>query len=201
MPIQKLLEDLNVPRETFLKLEEYVFLLEKWNKSINLVSAGDIENIWQKHILICAELMDYISDPDIKVIDLGSGSGLPGMVLSIMGVRQVVLIESNAKKASFLLQASKISDNIVQVISDRIENQQLDCDIIVSRALASTEKLLSFTRHVDFKDAMLLIKGPEVEKEIPLEKNPFLHKFSFNISASKYNKSSNIVVVKKIINE
>jgi 16S rRNA (guanine527-N7)-methyltransferase len=201
MPIQKLLEDLNVPRETFSKLEEYVFLLEKWNKSINLVSAGDIENIWQKHILICAELMDYISDPDIKVIDLGSGSGLPGMVLSIMGVRQVVLIESNAKKASFLLQASKISDNIVQVISDRIENQQLDCDIIVSRALASTEKLLSFTRHVDFKDAMLLIKGPEVEKEIPLEKSPFLHKFSFNISASKYNKSSNIVVVKKIINE
>jgi 16S rRNA (guanine527-N7)-methyltransferase len=201
MPIQKLLEDLNVPRETFLKLEEYVFLLEKWNKSINLVSAGDIDNIWQKHILICAELMDYISDLDIKVIDLGSGSGLPGMVLSIMGIRQVVLIESNAKKASFLLQASKISNNIVQVISDRIENQQLDCDIIVSRALASTEKLLSFTKHVDFKDAMLLIKGPEVEKEIPLEKNPFLHKFSFDISASKYNKSSNIVVVKKIINE
>jgi 16S rRNA (guanine527-N7)-methyltransferase len=195
------IKTLNVPRETILMLEEYISLLRKWNKSINLISANDIEDIWQKHILICAELIEYMTDLNIKVVDLGSGSGLPGMVLSIMGVKNIVLIESNTKKASFLLQASKISNNTVEVISDRIENQQLNCDIIVSRALASTEKLLNFTKYVDFTDAMLLIKGPEVEKEIDHKKNPLFCKFSFDISASKYNKNSNIVVVKKYLNE
>jgi 16S rRNA (guanine527-N7)-methyltransferase len=206
MQIQKLLEELKVSRETFLKLEEYVVLLKKWNKSINLVSANDVDNIWEKHILICAELIKYISDLDIKVIDLGSGSGLPGIVLSIMGVKQIVLIEANTKKASFLLQASKISDNFVEVINDRIENQQLNCDIIVARALASMEKLLDFTKYINFTDSMLLIKGLEPEKEmyskeICPQKISFLNKFSFDISTSQYNKNSSIVIVKKIINE
>jgi 16S rRNA (guanine527-N7)-methyltransferase len=188
-------KELNVSRETFIKLQEYVNLLIKWNNSINLISNNDIEDIWTKHILISAELIKYIPNRDIKIVDLGSGSGVPGIILSIMGVKEVVLIEANAKKASFLLQAAQISNGVVKVVNDRIENQQISCDIITSRALASVEKLLEFTKYVDFTDSMILIKGAKVSEEIKLSKN-----FKFDILDSNYNQNSSVVLVKKLAN-
>jgi 16S rRNA (guanine527-N7)-methyltransferase len=188
-------KELNVSRETFIKLQEYVHLLIKWNNSINLISSNDIEDIWAKHVLISAELIKYIPNRDIRIVDLGSGSGIPGIILSIMGVKEVVLIEANAKKASFLLQAAQISNGVVKIINDRIENQQISCDIITSRALASIEKLLEFTKYVDFTDSMILIKGANVSEEIKLSKN-----FKFDILDSNYNQNSSIVLVKKLAN-
>lgn len=187
---QKLLQDLNVSRETISKLEEYVHLLIKWNQTINLVSKNDIDDIWSKHIILCAELIKYIDDKLVTLVDLGSGSGLPGIVLSILGLQNVTLIESNSKKSAFLLQASKISNFPVRIINDRIEKQKIQCDIITSRAFASTKQLLECTKYVKFKKFMLLLKGPEVASEIPHTKD-----FSFQIEQSRYNSLSNIVLV------
>lgn len=188
---QKLSQDLNVPRETISRLEEYIALLIKWNQTINLVSKNDINDIWSKHIILCAELIKYIDNKEITLVDLGSGSGLPGIILSILGVQKVTLIESNSKKTAFLLQASKISNFPVQIINDRIEKQKIQCDIITSRAFASTIQLLECTKYVKFKKFMLLLKGPEVASEIPNSKN-----FSFQIEQSRYNPLSNIVLVR-----
>jgi 16S rRNA (guanine527-N7)-methyltransferase len=185
-------DEFGVSRETLTKLQEYVNLLTKWNKVINLVSSNDIEDIWQKHILISAELMLHIPNKDIKIIDLGSGSGIPGMVLSIMGIKEMVLVESNSKKAAFLLQASQISDYKVRVINDRIEKQQLECDIITSRALASTEKLISFTKHVHFNDSMILIKGADIEDE-----TSGLDGYELEQITSRYSDNTTIVKIKK----
>jgi len=63
---QKLSQDLNVSRETILKLEEYVELLIKWNQKINLISKNDIPDIWNKHIILCAEVIKYIDNKDIS---------------------------------------------------------------------------------------------------------------------------------------
>jgi len=193
---QKLSQDLNVSRETILKLEEYVELLIKWNQKINLISKNDIPDIWNKHIILCAEVIKYIDNKDIKSVDLGSGGGFPGIILSILGMPNVTLIESNSKKTAFLLQASKISNFSVRIINDRIEKQQIECDIITSRAFASINQLLECTKYVRFKKFMLLLKGPEVAKEIPNTKD-----FSFQIKQSRYNPLSNIVLVKHNNNE
>jgi len=193
---QKLSQDLNVSRETILKLEEYVELLIKWNQKINLISKNDIPDIWNKHIILCAEVIKYIDNKDIKLVDLGSGGGFPGIILSILGMPNVTLIESNSKKTAFLLQASKISNFSVRIINDRIEKQQIECDIITSRAFASINQLLECTKYVRFKKFMLLLKGPEVAKEIPNTKD-----FSFQIKQSRYNPLSNIVLVKHNNNE
>jgi 16S rRNA (guanine527-N7)-methyltransferase len=193
--LEKIFEELNVPRETFLKLQDYVALLLKWNRAINLVSANDIDSIWEKHILISAELIKYIENKNIKIVDLGSGSGIPGIVLSIMGIQHMVLVESCAKKASFLLQASQISNNKVEIINGRIEDQNISCDIITSRALASVDKLIDFTKYVNFHDSMLLIKGSNVMEEIDSLK---MRNFSFNVISSLYIQGSNIVQIKKI---
>ena len=191
--VKDILSSINVPRETFSNLQKYVDLLIKWNKVINLISLNEIERIWEKHILICAELMLHIENKDIKLIDLGSGGGLPGVVLSIMGVKEVVLIESNSKKASFLLQAAQISPFKIHVINDRIENQTLTCDIITSRALAPIDKLLILTKYIQFSDRMVLIKGANAENEID-----YSQKFNFDILSSKYSQNSSIVVIKKL---
>jgi len=188
--IEKLLYELNVPRETFFKLEEYVSLLVKWNKTINLISKNDIQDIWTKHIMICAEIIRYIKDKNITLVDLGSGSGLPGIILSILGVRKTILIESNTKKAAFLLQATRISNFSVEIINDRIQRQQIQCDIVTSRALASINTLLEYRKYVKFKKFMLLIKGLNPHLEIPTTS-----KFSFQVFPSKYNSSSNIVII------
>jgi len=185
-------EELGVSRETFAKLQEYVNLIIKWNKAINLVSSNDIEDIWQKHILISAELMLHIPNKDIKIVDLGSGSGIPGMVLSIMGIKEMVLVESNSKKAAFLLQAAQISDFKVRVVNERIEKQQLECDIITSRALASTDKLISFTKYVHFNDSMILIKGADIEDE-----TSDLDGYELESISSRYSENTTIVKIKK----
>ena len=190
--LENFLSDFNVPRETILKLQQYVELLLKWNKSINLISAFETDYIWQKHILICAELIKYIDDKNIKIIDLGSGAGLPSVVLSIMGIKHVVAVEANSKKASFLLQAGQISGHKFEIINERIENLQLNCDIVTCRALAEVDQLLNFTKYVDFSNSMLLIKGSEVKDEISISKQ-----FNFDIVESKYSSSSSIVIIKK----
>ena len=184
---------LNVSRETLDKLQAYVNLIVKWNKSINLVSASDLDNIWEKHILLCAELMQYIPNIKAKVIDLGSGGGLPGIVLSIMGLKDITLIEANSKKASFLLQAGQISNNTVNVVNDRIENLHFFCDIVTSRALASVDKLIAMNRYIAFDDKMILMKGPTIEKELS-----FHPELNFAIINSRHNTNSNIVIIEKL---
>lgn len=183
---------LNVSRETFLMLDAYVNLILKWNAKMNLTASYDAEQIWIKHILVSAELILFIMDKDIKLIDLGSGAGMPGIVLSIMGVKEVILIESNAKKAAFLLQAAQISKFKIKIINDRIQNHQLNCDIITSRALASVDKLLDFSKYVNFTDRILLIKGSSVKSEISFSK-----KFIFDILDSRFNQNTSIVSIKK----
>ncbi len=188
----KTFAEMNVPRETFLKLQAYVDLIIKWNKSINLVSPHDIENIWHKHILLSAELINHIKNKNIHIVDLGSGSGFPGIVLSILGVKKMTLIEANSKKASFLLQASRISDHQVNIINDRIEAQKLDCDIITSRALAKIDKIISLSTNINFSDKILLLKGPKAQEEIDSVKN-----LNFQIIESRYNANSTIVAIHK----
>ena len=109
-----------------------------------------------------------------------------------MGIKEMILVESNAKKAAFLLQASQISDYSVKIINERIEKQQLECDVITSRALASTKKLISLTKYINFTDSMLLIKGANVENEINE-----LYGFKLECIDSKYSDNTTIVKIRR----
>ncbi|MCI0706386.1 MAG: 16S rRNA (guanine(527)-N(7))-methyltransferase RsmG [Ignavibacteriae bacterium] len=84
------------------KLEQYVALLLDWNKKINLVSRKDEENIWQNHILHCAALMFKLEFPKaMKVLDIGSGGGLPGIPLKILQPDlDITLLDATQKKVN-----------------------------------------------------------------------------------------------------
>lgn len=127
----------NVPREILDALKKYQSLTLKWNKTINLVSCNTEREFWVRHILDSLQLMKYINNQNIHLIDVGSGGGFPGIVLSIAGIKNVTLVESDVRKSIFLLQASKISTNKVNVVNQRIENVKLDCDILLLEPVLS----------------------------------------------------------------
>ena len=156
-----------VSREVYQKLIEYHDLLLKWNSAINLVSSDSIHEILQRHILDSIQLLKFIEDKDISIIDIGSGAGLPGIILSVCGIKKVTLVESDSRKAAFLLQASKISSGEIEIINDRIENiTGLECNIVSSRALADLNEIFELSRNIEIADKYLLHKGESYKKEI-----------------------------------
>lgn len=160
------MQRLDVSRETIAALMQYQQLIIKWNNVINIVSQRSIEDLWERHIIDSLQLLRFINNKDIHLVDVGSGAGFPGLVLSIAGVKKVTLIESDVRKSVFLLQASKISNNIVEILPKRIESIDCSCDILTSRAFASLDKTLQFTKNIKVKDRYLLLKGESYQEEL-----------------------------------
>ncbi|MDA9163345.1 16S rRNA (guanine(527)-N(7))-methyltransferase RsmG [Rickettsiaceae bacterium] len=189
-----------------LNLDEYVScevfkryhdLLFKWNKTINLVSPNSLNELMSRHVLDSLQLLKYIPSKNIEIIDLGSGAGLPGIVLSLAGIKKVTLIESDSRKAAFLLQASKLSSGEVNIINDRIENvSNLECDILTSRALASLDSLFLYSQNILVRDKYLLHKGESYQDEIDGSKKHWL--FSTNVHDSITSKDSKILEIKGV---
>src|SRR6202046_1394945 len=97
---------IEVPRETFGRLQDYVNLLKKWQAKINLISNSTILDVWKRHIIDSGQLMKYLSESE-NVIDLGSGAGFPGMVLAILGIKNMTLVESDSRKVAFLKEVAR----------------------------------------------------------------------------------------------
>lgn len=100
---------LDVSRETSQRLSALVALLIKWNKAINLVSKDTVGEIWSRHILDSAQIFNLGCKASLWA-DLGSGGGFPGLVVAVLAAEkaphmQIVLVESDQRKAAFLRQA------------------------------------------------------------------------------------------------
>ena len=158
----------NVSRETISGLESLVSLLLGWNKKINLVSRSTEQDIWRRHILDSAQLYPLIPRDCSLLVDLGSGAGFPGLVLSIMGVQGVKLVESDARKCAFLREAIRVSGASAVVLNQRCETLSLGpADVVTSRAFAPMDRLLELAKPVlGPKTQLLLLKGQQIEAEL-----------------------------------
>ncbi len=166
-------------------LEEYKQLLLKWNEKINLIGSSTANDIDNRHFLDSLQLVQYIKNFDIEIIDFGSGAGLPGIVLSICGVRKVTLVESDTRKCAFLRQAAKLSSNEVRIINDRIENiDTINCDIITSRAFSELSNIFDLASRFEVKDKFLLHKGLSYQKEIGKAQRDWLFNYEVHDSIS-----------------
>lgn len=163
------LSKLNVPHEVIHKLERYAELLGEWNAKFNLVSASTIPALWQRHFLDSAQLMRWIPAGNIRLADIGSGAGFPGLVLAIMGVGDVHLIESIGKKAAFL---RAVVDDLklpnVTAHNERVEKiRDLNADVVTARAVTALPELLSLAKPLMKKDAFcLFLKGQKAPEEL-----------------------------------
>ena len=159
---------LDVSRETMDRLRAYVELLVSWNRRINLVSRNTIGDIWRRHILDSAQLYPHIPTKARILVDLGTGAGLPGLVLSILGVPEVHLVEADNRKVAFLREALRVSGTKAQLHVARIDRvKPILADVITARALAPLANLLEMSE--GFRGAntqCLFLKGGQVEAEL-----------------------------------
>ena len=134
------LETLNVSRETFPALEEFRSLLLSENKKINLISKSTEKDSVKRHIIDSAQIVDIIDKNTRTCIDLGSGPGLPGVVLAIILKKRgskikFKLYEKSMKKSNFLRKMIKHFELNAEVKQKNIfEEKKLEADIIVARA-------------------------------------------------------------------
>ncbi len=150
------------------RLEGFAGLLAKWQRSINLVAAGTLPDIWRRHMLDSAALFPLIPAGARTLVDLGSGAGFPGLVLAIMGVPEVHLLDSDARKCAFLTEAARHFAPGAKVHRGRIEAiPPIPADIVTARALAELDELLGHAKRFLKPDGVcLFLKGSRVEDEL-----------------------------------
>ena len=161
----------SVSRETLDRLQLLIDLLAKWQKTINLVGPSTLADPWRRHILDSAQLLPYLSHPRFPkngpVADLGAGAGFPGIVLSILGVPNLTLIESDSRKATFMREAIRITAAPAKVLNKRVEAVTDSFSIIVSRALAPLDKLLILARPILSSPGFCVFpKGEGADREL-----------------------------------
>ena len=132
------------------KLLDYLALIQKWNKVHNLTAVRDPEDMVTLHLLDSLSVLPHIKAR--RLLDVGSGAGLPGIPLALcLPHLQVTVMDSSHKKASFLRQA-KVELGIanLEVVCGRVEQYHPDAlfDIVISRAFSDLAEFISLTRHL-----------------------------------------------------
>ena len=142
---------IRVSRETITSLKKYEEMLKKFNKNLNLVGESTINQIWHRHFLDSAQVIDFITKNDKNLIDLGSGAGFPGLVLAILSKdrqipMKITLIEKSALKASFLREViNNLKLNVeVQHLNILDQPNKLKSDLFTARAFKPLKIILQF---------------------------------------------------------
>lgn len=157
-----------VSRETLERLTVYHGLLRKWQPSINLVGPKTLDEAWSRHFFDSAQLWSYLPPDTRTLVDLGSGAGFPGLVLAVMGVPDVHLIESDARKCAFLREVARTTDTKVTIHNRRIEAvAPFAADVVTARALAPLSALLTWAApFLSGGGTALFLKGQTADDEL-----------------------------------
>lgn len=174
IPAQKrLAEIVNVSRETFENLVAYANLIEKWNPKINLIAKSTVTDIWERHIVDSAQVWPNRPKKAKSWVDIGTGGGMPGLVMAIIAKEHAPniefhFVESDARKCAFLRNAVRELDLDVRIHNERIEKLDLArVDVVSARALASLDKLLELSQELlEPSGNCLFLKGESYAKEI-----------------------------------
>ena len=158
----------DVSRETHEALDRYCALLREENSRQNLISASTIQRLWDRHILDSAQLVRFETRPGASWLDIGSGAGLPGIVIAALISGPVTLVEPRRLRANFL-------DRVVQTLG--LENATVRCakaekvagrfEMITARAVAPLGKLLEMSTHLSTRNTCwVLPKGRNAQSEL-----------------------------------
>jgi 16S rRNA (guanine527-N7)-methyltransferase len=157
----------DVSRETFERLDHYVGLLRDESKRQNLVSASALEAVWDRHIVDSAQLVRYEPQRGVSWIDIGSGAGLPGIVIACLVDGPVELVEPRRLRAEFLHKVCESLALETRVLCAKAERVEGKFDVITARAVAPLGKFLEISAHLSTrKTVWALPKGRTAEAEL-----------------------------------
>lgn len=182
-------------------LQKFVDLILSENQNFNFIGKSTIQDIWHRHILDSAQILQFTpseNNKNKKFADFGSGAGFPGVVLSILGIKDMALIEKSFRKSQFLHKTKEISPNNIYVHGSKLEempNIKFDC--ITSRALAPLDKLLNYSKKFLNEDGYcLFLKGKNLPNEIKKAEENF--KFTYEIHPSLTSPEGSIIKITEI---
>lgn len=190
----------DVSRETIERLEALGELISKWTRSINLIAKGSLPDLWSRHIEDSAQIFSHAPKGWKSWTDIGSGGGLPALVISIIDVerRPLTLIESDQRKCLFLNTARRELDLNITVLAGRIESQNIaPADVLSARALAPLNELLGLANGLVKPDGTSLFpKGEKYKEELDRAKIDW--HFDVNTHPSTTHSNARVLEISRI---
>ena len=200
-----LLKDLNVPRETLIEFESYIGMLQEGNKEINIISkeSAKDEVIRERHIVDSAQIIEFINLNSNKIIDIGTGGGMPGIIISIIlknlrNSTKIHLYEKSHHKSAFLRKVSRDLKLNTEIVHQNIfEAQNLESGTIMARAFKPLPTVLDliYKNFSSYKN-LIMFMGKNGEKI--LEETLKSWDFDFEKKKSITSKDSFLLNIKNI---
>ncbi|WP_374763122.1 16S rRNA (guanine(527)-N(7))-methyltransferase RsmG [Yunchengibacter salinarum] len=152
-------------------LMRYGSLLQKWQKAKNLVANGSLDNMAERHFLDSAQLVPLLPadrGAPLRVLDIGSGAGFPGLVMAMLAPIQLHSVEANAKKGAFMRQVCRETGVDARIHMARFEElTPFPVDVVISRACSDLAQLLEWAEpFCDEGTRCLFLKGARAEEEL-----------------------------------
>jgi 16S rRNA (guanine527-N7)-methyltransferase len=192
--------ELSVPRGTMEKLERYVSLLLSGMSEQNLIAESTRDHVWSRHIVDSAQLPSFASKAaEGPWIDLGSGAGLPAIVVAILRDRPLLMIEARRKRIEFLTQvAAELGLSHACVFGGRVESAPpARAAVISARAYAPLPKLLDSALHLSGNQTLwILPKGRNAENELEAARSTW--QGVFHVERSVTDPDSAIIVARSV---
>ena len=186
-----------VSRETIEKLDAYAALVAEESARQNLVSASTLEQFWERHILDSAQLVRFEPQPRASWADVGSGAGLPGIVIACLVDGPVTLIEPRRLRAEFLHRTCESLRLNATVYTGKVERLEAKYDVITARAVASLPRLLEISAHLSTRNTVwALPKGASAERELAEARRTW--QGAFHVEQSVTDADSKIVVATEV---
>ena len=163
-----------VSRETINSLKIYKKILLKTNKTLNLIGKSTTNNIWQRHFLDSAQVIDFIDKSDKNLLDLGTGAGFPGLIIALMAKDRkinikVKLIEKSPKKIKFLSQVIEKLNLKTELINQNVfdDTYKIKEEVIVARAFKPLKNILELIHNkAENWKKILIFLGKTGENEL-----------------------------------
>ena len=187
-----------VSRETWNRLEAYCILLIEENERQNLIARSSLDDLWNRHILDGAQLIRLVPHGG-RWCDVGSGPGLPGMVIAIIGNMAITLNEPRKLRADFLERvARELGLDNVEVAQCKVERLTGKFDIITARAVAPLNRIFAMAWHLAHSETKwVLPKGETAKSE--LDEARATWQGSFSLVPSRTNAASAIVLAEHVL--
>jgi 16S rRNA (guanine527-N7)-methyltransferase len=185
---------IDVSRETSEKLEAYAALLIAENKAQNLIARSTEDDLWNRHFADAAQLLHWV--PAGSWLDIGSGAGLPGLVIAILSDSFVSLVEPRRLRADFLRRAVETLalTSRAEVLQCKVEAvRHAPFDVITARAVASLPRLFAMAAHLSHKGTTwVLPKGRSAKSELDEARRTW--QGSFRLEPSRTDPDAQILV-------
>lgn len=189
----------DVPRETLDRLELYCTMLLSENKHQNLISKSSVNDLLQRHIADSAQLVRFAEGQETQWVDIGSGPGLPGIVIAILTEDPMTLVEPRPLRTRFLARVVARLDlrRRVKIVEGKASDAGGEFDIITGRAVASLSKFLTLSRHLSTrKTRWVLPKGRKAAEEVALARKEW--QGDFELEPSLTDADARIVLVRNL---